>query len=204
MKIHSLYLVLSAGILSVSSIFAQDPVRDDDINGDIAFGKSELSAGDDLIFPIGDHSYTNAVDLILDNPKFTIFSKMLRETGLDTVLRSRDSITIFAPTDNAFEKYTEAEVAAMMKPSNRDKLNRLLGFHVLPTTLTAMMLTEEVTAQTMIKDLKVDIRTRVDDGDVVLVVGGLAKVVAADVKTKNGMIHAIDRVLFPADNKSES
>ncbi len=183
--------------------FGQDPARDDDINGSPAFAKDQLAAGDKNVVPRQNYRHTNAVDVIKSLPRFSKLTDLLEVSGLDEALREQEAITLFAPTDGAFENLTDEEFAALKAEDNREDLVRMLGFHVADSRLNSKLLTDPITVDTLAEGYSLDVTTRVDDGDVVLLVGGLAKVVSPDILTANGIIHATDRVLFPGRNRAE-
>ncbi len=193
---------MTVAAFSSSFLFAQAPVRDDDIQGQATF-KSDLAAGDKMVVPAGVYTDKGMMALIENNPRFTILTKMLKQTGLDKTIEKGKEMTLFAPTDDAFNTMSKEELAAMMAEKNHENLTSLLAFHVSPSVLKSDMMTDPVALKTAAQQ-DLQITTRVDDGDVVIVVGGLAKVVQPDVMVSNGVIHVIDRVLFPARNADES
>lgn len=200
----SLITVGLAIALAGPQSFAQDLVRDDDINGEISpFTQDALAASDKNVVAQKQYPLTNLVDVIENNPRFSKLNDLLEITEVDEVLRDKKAITLFAPTDEAFENLTEEEFAGLKAEENREKLVRMLGFHVADSRVTSELLNEPITVDTLAKGYALDISTRIDDGDVVLLVGGLAKVVAPDIETSNGIIHATDRVLFPGRNRAE-
>jgi len=95
------------------------------------------------------------------------------------------TLTVFAPTDDAFAKLPDGTVAGLTK----DQLANILKYHVV----AAQVLSTELTAGevTMLNGGKVT----VDLTDGVKI--NESKVVLADVVTTNGVIHVIDTVLLP-------
>ena len=106
------------------------------------------------------------------------------------------NLTVFAPTDAAFEKLPKGTVASLLKPENKAKLAAILSYHVLPRKLTSNQLPHKA----------IHVRTIKASGDRLLRVtksrGGVtvdgANVVAADVRASNGVIHVIDKVMLPS------
>ena len=78
----------------------------------------------------------------------------------------------------------------LLKPENKKKLAALLAYHVLEGKVMAADV-KTMMAKTA-NGAKLDIKVT---GDVVMV--NDAKVVKADVKASNGVIHVIDSVLMP-------
>ena len=106
------------------------------------------------------------------------------------MLQEKGPYTVFAPTDEAFEKLPAGTVENLLKPENKEKLGKLLAYHVMKGTVMAkdVKTMKAPTANGANLDVKVSGKNvTVND----------AKVVKADVKASNGVIHVIDSVLMP-------
>ncbi|MEL6873393.1 MAG: fasciclin domain-containing protein, partial [Pseudomonadota bacterium] len=119
-----------------------------------------------------------------------------KAAGLAGALSSGGPLTVFAPTDEAFEKLPAGTVESLLKPENKDKLAAILKYHVLPRRLTSNMLPHK----------RIHVKTIKAGGDRLLAVtksrGGVtvdgANVVNADIAADNGVIHVIDKVMLPS------
>ena len=78
-----------------------------------------------------------------------------------------------------------------MKPENRDKLTQILTYHVIPGKVKAKEVKQLISAQT-VQGEKVLVTS--DHGQLFI---NNAKVVKADIKASNGIIHVIDKVILP-------
>ncbi|MHC4563382.1 MAG: fasciclin domain-containing protein [Planctomycetota bacterium] len=96
-------------------------------------------------------------------------------------------LTVFAPSDAAFASVPPDTLAELLLPENKDRLASILKFHVLPKRLLLQMNDEQTLGKESV-ELRAAGRLMVED----------AKIVLADIKTTNGVIHVIDRVLLPA------
>jgi uncharacterized surface protein with fasciclin (FAS1) repeats len=120
---------------------------------------------------------------------FDTLSSLLKTAKLARTLEGKGPFTVLAPTDRAFAKVPEAALKSLA--GDRAKLRAVLLHHVAAGRLTAA----KVVKRSSIKTLNGDrVRVRVRHGKVF--VGG-ARVVKADVRASNGVIHAINRVLIP-------
>ncbi len=108
-------------------------------------------------------------------------AEMLQEDG---------PYTVFAPTDEAFAKLPKGTVETLLKPENKEKLGKILAYHVISGKVMANDV-KTMMAPTA-NGAELDIKVK---GDTVMV--NDAKVVKADVKASNGVIHVIDTVLMP-------
>lgn len=120
---------------------------------------------------------------------FTIFVAGIKAAGLIESLAADGPFTVFAPTDEAFQKLPASAYDELLKDTW--KLEAILNYHVVPGQVTA-------------KDLKAgEVTTRhgaslfsTPSSSSGLRINA-ARVVKADLLASNGIIHAIDAVLLP-------
>ena len=122
---------------------------------------------------------------------FKTLAKALDAAGLVKTLEGPGPFTVFAPTDEAFAKLPAGTVDTLLKPENREKLRRLLTYHVVPGTLMAADVVKLQTA----KAVSGDTLTVQAHGGTVRV--DTATVTKADIAASNGVIHVIDAVMLP-------
>ena len=118
-----------------------------------------------------------------------------KAAGLAGALSTGDNLTVFAPTDEAFAKLPKGTVESLLKPENKEKLAAILSYHVLPRELTSDQLPHKAIHVRTIKSGG-DRTLRVTKGKSGVTVDG-ARVVKADIKASNGVIHVIDKVMLP-------
>ena len=124
---------------------------------------------------------------------FTTLAKALTAADLVASLKGPGPFTVFAPTDEAFAKLPAGTLESLLKPENKDRLRRLLTYHVVPGTVGAAAVTTMRSATAVSGD---QIAIRTQDGEVMV---GNARVVKTDIAASNGVIHVIDSVMLPAD-----
>lgn len=132
----------------------------------------------------------NVVDVAVANGSFKTLTAALKAAGLDQALAAGGPFTIFAPTDEAFAGLPKGTVEELLKPENRETLVKILTYHVVPGENTSKTLKsgEAETLEGAPVELKVSSSgVMVND----------AKVVKADIKASNGVIHVIDKVMMP-------
>ena len=128
------------------------------------------------------------VDVAVANGNFKTLVAAVKAAGLADTLSSPGPFTVFAPTDAAFAKLPAGTVDALLK--DIPKLKAILTYHV-------------VSGAVMAKDVKTGMVPTVNGqsldvkADAMGVMVNNAKVVTADVKASNGVIHVIDTVLLP-------
>ncbi len=132
----------------------------------------------------------DVVDTAIAAGSFKTLVAAIQAADLVAQLKGAGPYTVFAPTDEAFAKIPKADLDALIK--DKPKLKKVLTHHVFAGSATSDDLA-------MLKDLSV-----ADGGRLAiqftkgspLIIGG-AKVLKADVKASNGLIHVIDTVLIP-------
>lgn len=125
------------------------------------------------------------------NPSFTTLVTAVKAAGLAETLSGPGPFTVFAPTNEAFAKLPAGTVEDLLKPENKEKLVKILTYHVVPATVKAkdvVGLTEAKTVNGKVAKVTVKDGTVMIDG---------AKVVKTDIVSKNGVIHVIDAVILP-------
>ena len=122
--------------------------------------------------------------------KFTTLIAAINAAGLNETLAS-GSFTVFAPTDDAFKNLPAGTLEMLLKPENKEKLVKILKYHVISGSMKSQDVIKVDDIET-VEGSKIDIMRRNDD-----VLINDAKVVMADIYTKNGVIHVIDKVLLP-------
>ena len=132
------------------------------------------------------------VDTAVAAGSFKTLAAALGAADLVKTMKGKGPFTVFAPTDEAFAKLPEGTVETLLKPENKDKLVAILTYHVVSGKVMAK------TAVTLDKATalnKKDIALAVKGKSLTL--NGTAKVIKADIKCSNGVIHVIDTVILP-------
>ncbi len=130
-------------------------------------------------------------EIAAGDENFEILTAAIEAAGLTEILSNGDlSITVFAPTDAAFEALPEGTLEELLLPENRDQLAQLLTYHVVDGEVRSTDLASGEVA-TLTGD---SVMVNVDESAVTI---NDANVVAADIEASNGVIHVIDAVLLP-------
>jgi transforming growth factor-beta-induced protein len=128
---------------------------------------------------------------------FNTLVAAVKAADLVDTLKGDGPFTVFAPTDEAFAKLPKGTVEELLKPGNKDKLKEILTYHVLSgKVMAAAVVTLDGKNVKTVQGSPVAIKV---DGGTVMV--GKATVTKTDIQTRNGVIHVIDTVLLPPDDK---
>jgi uncharacterized surface protein with fasciclin (FAS1) repeats len=126
------------------------------------------------------------------NKDFSTLVVALKAAGLVGVLNGRGTYTVFAPTNDAFDRLPEGTVANLLKPRNRAKLKAVLLYHVIGKRIPARAIPHGVTHVKTLNGKSIRVRK---NSSGVRVNG--SRVTTADIHASNGVIHVIDGVLIP-------
>ncbi len=119
---------------------------------------------------------------------FNTFLAAAKATNLTNSLYNEGPFTIFAPTDEAFSKLPDGMVESLLK--NPTELKKVLKYHLIKGNIFSGDLNNRSSVLTVLGS-----PVSIDTSDGVLV--NNAKVITADLKATNGVIHVIDKVLLP-------
>ncbi|GAB4320743.1 MAG: sodium-translocating pyrophosphatase [Phototrophicales bacterium] len=148
---------------------------------------------DDVPQPVTQAVPGTIVEVANEAGDFTILLAALEQAGLTETLNSDGSYTVFAPTDEAFNAFMEAndleDQDALLALEN---LGDVLLYHVISGEVMAVDI-EAGTVQTLSGET---LEITVED-DVVML-NGVATVTTTDIEASNGVIHVIDTVLTQA------
>ena len=132
----------------------------------------------------------NIVEIASGNKDFSTLVAAVVAAGLAETLSGPGPFTVFAPTNEAFEKLPAGTVEELLKPENKEKLASILTYHV-------------VAGKVMSKDLSNGQKAKTVNGQEVTVTIGdgvkidTATVTTPDLEASNGVIHVIDSVIMP-------
>ena len=155
-----------------------------------AIEPSDNQANQGQAFIAEDGSTPNVLQIALGSKDHTTLVAAVQAAELENSLVNAGPLTVFAPTNAAFEALPEGTVADLLKPENKAALANILTFHVTPGNLSKDFLTRfKKLGQANNQNVMVE----VIDGEPMI---GGAKIIAS-VKAGNGIVHVIDKVLLP-------
>lgn len=130
-------------------------------------------------------------EIIEEDGRFNTFADALDATGLKETFAAEGEITLFAPTDEAFEALPK-EAVDFWFAEPKGALKDLILYHAVDGVLTA----EEIAGLSALHtQLGEDIAVFVDDAGVILL-NGHAEIIIVGIEASNGVIHVIDAVLL--------
>jgi uncharacterized surface protein with fasciclin (FAS1) repeats len=146
----------------------------------------------------------NIVENAVNSADHTTLVAAVKAAGLVETLEGTGPFTVFAPTNEAFDKLPAGTVETLLKPENKAMLTKVLTYHVVAGRLSASDLKKQIKAGNGKAEL-----TTVEGGklwaslqgnnQIILTdeKGGTALVTIPNVFQSNGVIHVIDSVVMP-------
>ena len=128
--------------------------------------------------------------IVATSPQLSLLSVLIEEAGMADIVDAEQPVTLFAPTDGAFD-LVPADALAKLRAAP-ETLRRVLSHHAVAGNLTSDDLVDGPLAT-----LDGDALEIVTDDSGISVSG--ASIVSPDIVAANGIVHTIDQVLIPAD-----
>ena len=138
-----------------------------------------------------DVSNPNVVQIAIGSKDHTTLVAAVKAAELVDVLSNAGPFTVFAPTNDAFNKLPKGTVEDLLKPEKKDALTDILQYHVFVGVLKTESFQE---GQTFGEVNGGNIKITMKDGKPII--NGKAHIIAS-IPASNGIIHVIDEVLLP-------
>ena len=135
-------------------------------------------------------SNKNIVETASENEQFSTLVVAIQQADLADALSGDGPFTVFAPTNAAFEKIPEEKLNSLLEEENKQKLQSILTYHVVPGKIMAVDLENGEAIETLNGE---NIEISLENGAQV----NNVDIIQTDIMTDNGVIHVIDAVLLP-------
>ena len=145
----------------------------------------------------------NIIENAVNSKDHTTLVAAIKAAGLVDTLEGTGPFTVFAPTNEAFDKLPAGTVDTLLKPENKDQLKKILTYHVVAGKMTSKDIAKLIKKGNGKAEL-----TTVEGGKLTATMsggklmltdekGGMATVTIKDVIQSNGVIDVVDAVLMP-------
>merc|ERR1712062_443894 len=131
-------------------------------------------------------------ELVVSEPRFPTLLAAVKAADLVETLNGEGSFTVFAPTNEAFNRVPSEALAGLL--ANKEELKAVLLRHVVPSSIQGKNIPPGTTALTTAGGEEISV-TR-DSNNLIQIqsAAGSAYVVLFDVIASNGVVHAVDSV----------
>jgi uncharacterized surface protein with fasciclin (FAS1) repeats len=189
------YLVLSGTILLAQQATVTTPVND---SVKAKWGKVKNVDGATMVSP------NDVIENIAQSKEYTVLVNAIENAGLTDTFKSKGPITIFAPTNQAFDKLPPGELDTLLKPAHKLDLSYLLTYHAIAGRLSARDIQRKINSNngqavfTTIAGSK--LIAKIDSNRNIVLIdenGGESIMSKFDVQQSNGILHVVNAVLVP-------
>jgi uncharacterized surface protein with fasciclin (FAS1) repeats len=185
MKKQALALI-AALTLGITAVSASAQMKDPDVGGSPMYPTKTI------------------VENAANSKDHTTLVAAVKAAGLVDTLNSAGPFTVFAPTNEAFDKLPAGTVDTLVKPENKETLTKILTYHVVSGKYNAKKLEQMIkkgNGKAMLKTVQGEDLTLSMSGNNIVMTdakGGMSTVTISDVYQSNGVIHVVDSVLQPS------
>ncbi|MBB4804068.1 putative surface protein with fasciclin (FAS1) repeats [Flavobacterium nitrogenifigens] len=166
--------------------------------GFTSFAQKTVMVGGAAMYP-----NKNIIENAVNSKDHTTLVAAVKAADLVETLKGKGPFTVFAPTNEAFNKLPKGTVETLLKPENKKKLQGILTYHVVSGKWSSADIAaaiKEGKGKASIKTVAGGTLTAWMKGKDLYISdenGNKAKVTIADVNQSNGVIHVVDAVLLP-------
>ena len=140
----------------------------------------------------------NMYDYLKQNSQYSLFARIVEKSGYSGFLNAYGSYTLFAPTDDGVTAYLSEVNKPSVDALTENEAKDIVRFHLIEDTLTT----------SIFKDGKLPVVTMYGQylitgvinagGKSNYIINRQANLIEGNIRTGNGYIHSIDKVLKPA------
>ena len=151
------------------------------------------------------YAQSDIIDLTVTSKDHTTLVTALKAAGLVSTLKEDGPYTIFAPTNEAFDKLPPKQLANLLNPENKATLASILSYHVIAGSLTETEIINKIKLENGSFTLQTvngqQLVATLKDNSIVIsdTTGHTSLITNTDIKGENGIIHVVDTVLIPSN-----
>jgi uncharacterized surface protein with fasciclin (FAS1) repeats len=169
----------------------------------LAASTAFAQGGNPMVGGAAMYSTKDIVDNAVNSADHTTLVAAVKAAGLVQTLKGKGPFTVFAPTNEAFDKLPSGTVEMLVRPENKAMLTKILTYHVVAGKYDAKRLMKEIKKGGGTASLKTvsggTLMAMMNGNSIVLrdEKGNTSNVTIANVRQSNGVIHVIDTVVMP-------
>jgi uncharacterized surface protein with fasciclin (FAS1) repeats len=151
------------------------------------------------------YAQSDIIDLTVTSKDHTTLVTALKAAGLVSTLKEDGPYTIFAPTNEAFDKLPPKQLANLLNLENKATLASILSYHVIAGSLTETEIINKIKLENGSFTLQTvngqQLVATLKDNSIVIsdTTGHTSLITNTDIKGENGIIHVVDTVLIPSN-----
>ncbi|MDB5023350.1 MAG: Cell surface lipoprotein precursor [Mucilaginibacter sp.] len=146
----------------------------------------------------------NIMDNLSSSPEFSVLVNAIKTAGLTDTFNGNNAITIFAPTNKAFEKLESGKLDTLLLPVHQGELTNLLQYHAIAGRITSKDIERQIKAgngQAIFTTLSGGVlKARINENRNIALTdenGDQGVISKFGIPQSNGILHIISSVLTP-------
>jgi uncharacterized surface protein with fasciclin (FAS1) repeats len=194
------WIIFLLFVLNSVSLFAQKTTMVNPLIDTVKakWGKIKIVDGTAML------SSNDIIENMALSKEYTVLINAIDEAGLTETFKSKGPITVFAPTNQAFDKLPAGELDTLLKPNHKLDLNYLLTYHAIAGRISARDIARKINSNngqatyTTIAGSK--LIAKIDTNRNIVLVdenGGESVISKFDIQQSNGILHIVTSVLVP-------
>ena len=120
--------------------------------GSTSFAQKTKMVGSAAMYPT-----KNIIQNAVNSKDHTTLVAAVKAAGLVGTLEGKGPFTVFAPTNEAFDKLPAGTVSNLVKPENKALLTKILTYHVVPGKISSKDLMKWIKNQIQIADANIEL-----------------------------------------------
>lgn len=157
-----------------------------------SFTATAQSTTDGILSKVKNTKNYNVFQLVSMDKELSTFANLVVLSGLATSMKLTDEITLFAPTNAAFDDMTIERYTYLTNPDNTVDLIKFIKHQILPKKHMKYDFKDNQVITTQGAD---EITVSTDGFDNVFISG--SKIIKADIEASNGVIQIVNGVIDP-------
>lgn len=197
MKKWTIFILL---ILNSVVLFAQKATIVNPVNDTVKakWGKIKIVDGAAMI------SSNDIIENMALSKEYTVLINAIENAGLTETFKSKGPITVFAPTNLAFNKLPAGALDTLLKPGHKFDLNYLLTYHAIAGRLSVRDIERKINSNngqaTFTTIAGSRLTAKIDTNRNIVLIdenGGESVISKFDIQQSNGLLHIVNAVLVP-------
>jgi uncharacterized surface protein with fasciclin (FAS1) repeats len=149
-------------------------------------------------------SSKNLIENLSASNEFSILVKAIKADSLTHLFDGNFPITVFAPTNKAFEKLSAGKLDTLLLPVHKKELENLVMYHCVAGIISSKDIAKQIKAgngQATLTTLSGGVLTaRINENRNIVLTdenGGQSVISQFDIKQNDGILHMVTAVLIP-------
>lgn len=157
---------------------------------------------DQLFATIENTEQYGALELARRDPNFSTFVQLVELSGLSRSFEEAGPVTVFMPTNEAFNEMDRGEFNRLTDPQNRTDLINFINLHVLNSEVGSAQFGTRQVIETG-NGTQIPVTATAGPGATptspgLISIGG-ADIVRSDIDVSNGIVHVVNGVISPEE-----